>query len=220
MPETHEGHSIWRAYCPDRAHHACGADDVTPAVRSGLRDVVRWHLAYHQRPRFLSKTPRSALRMGFLHAVFPDARFIHLVRDGRAVVASILGRRAAHGTLEQWWGARPPGWQDVLSEPPVRQAAWMWDTFLEAFESAAHTLPDTATYSVQYETFTHQPEQTLRALFHWADLDAERLLDTTAARHLARIRPSNEAWRTRLSRSQQAELDVLTPTLRRHGYTS
>lgn len=221
LPETHEGHSIWNAYCPDRTHHACSADDVTREAHTGLRDVVRWHLAYHQRPRFLSKTPRSALRVAFLHAVFPDARFVHLVRDGRAVVASILGRRrAAHGTLDRWWGARPPGWEDILSESPVRQAAWMWITFLETFERAAHTLPDAATYTVRYETFTHDPEPTLRALFNWADLDAERLLSSNAAHHLAQIRPSNEAWRTRLTDFQQAELDVLAPTLRRYEYAS
>jgi hypothetical protein len=219
MPETREGHSIWNRYCPDRAHHACTASDATPPIREGLRDVVRWHLAYHGRLRFVSKTPRNALRIPFFHAVFPDIRFLHLVRDGRAVASSILKRRLSdHGTLDRWWGARPPGWQAVRSAPPIRQAAWMWTTFLETIEREAERLPEASVHTVTYENLTRHPEETLRGLFDWADLDPEPFFHSDASRHLEKIRPPGDAWAERLTDGQKDQLDVLAPTLEQYGY--
>ncbi len=41
--------------------------------------------------RFADKTPRNVLHIDLLAGAFPDARFVHLVRDGRDVVPSMLG---------------------------------------------------------------------------------------------------------------------------------
>lgn len=220
LPETREGHSIWNRYCPDRDHHACTADAATPAVREGLRDVLRWHLSYHDRPRFLSKTPRSGLRIPFFHAVFPDAQFLHIVRDGRAVAASILKRRRAdHGSIHEWWGARPPGWQDVRSRPPIRQAAWMWTTFLETIEREGRKLPDGSMHRVRYEDFTRAPEATLREIFDWAGLAPGAFFHSDAPRHLRKIHRPPTTWQDRLTGDQRAHLDVLEPMLHHYGYT-
>jgi hypothetical protein len=216
---THEGHSIWNRFCRDQPHHACTAEDVTPPARADLPDVVRWHLRYHRRPRFVSKTPRNALRMPFFQAVFPDARFIHLVRDGRAVAASILKmRRTMHGSLEHWWGARPPGWREVRAEPPMAQAAWMWTTFLDTIAHSGARLPENAIHTVHYEQLTQHPRETLTDLFETVGLDPERFFRTEHARLLHEIRPPHEAWRDQLSPAQKKHLNVLTPTLRAYGY--
>lgn len=42
-------------------------------------------------------------RVGFLHEIFEDAKFIHLIRDGRAVAYSLL--------QQPWW----EGWRG----PPI-----------------------------------------------------------------------------------------------------
>ncbi|MBK7216095.1 MAG: sulfotransferase [Candidatus Promineofilum sp.] len=48
--------------------------------------------------RLLEKTPENCLRLPFLQALFPDARVLFLVRDGRANV---------HSLLEGWRQPRP-----------------------------------------------------------------------------------------------------------------
>jgi len=40
--------------------------------------------------RFLEKTPKNSLRIRFLNKVFPDALFIHLVRDPKENISSII----------------------------------------------------------------------------------------------------------------------------------
>src|SRR5213078_3203453 len=44
-------------------------------------------------------------RVGYLRAIFPDARFIHLIRDGRAVANSLI-----HTDFWRGW-AGPSKWQ-------------------------------------------------------------------------------------------------------------
>ena len=218
--ETHEGHSIWNRVFRDPSDHHATEDAATPARRTYLRDVVRWHLAYHDRPRLVWKTPRNAFRLRFLRAVFPSLHVVHLVRDGRAVAASILKRRRHdHGRLDQWWGARPPEWQSTLDEPPIQQAAWTWLQCLEHVREGTARLPDEQSLELRYESLTAEPAQTLRTLFSWTGLDPDAFFTPHRTAQLRQIRPAQPTWKSQLDEEQKALLeDALGPALRRHGY--
>jgi hypothetical protein len=181
---------------------------------------VRWHLAYHDRPRLVWKTPRNAFRLRFLRAVFPSLHVVHLVRDGRAVAASILKRRRHdHGRLDQWWGARPPEWQSTLDEPPIQQAAWTWLQCLEHVREGTARLPDEQSLELRYESLTAEPAQTLRTLFSWTGLDPDAFFTPHRTAQLRQIRPAQPTWKSQLDEEQKALLeDALGPALRRHGY--
>ena len=44
------------------------------------------------RSRFVDKTLLNCFRVRLLNAIFPDAKFVHIIRDGRAVAFSILNK--------------------------------------------------------------------------------------------------------------------------------
>lgn len=217
--ETHEGHSIWNRVFGDAAHHRATEAAVSPAVRDYLQAVARWHRRYHRRPRFVNKTPRNALRLRFLHAVFPNAFIVHLVRDGRAVAASILKRRRAEGLdARQWWGARPPGWRSVRTDSPLAQAAWTWRQCLSHVEADASVYPDDQFLELHYESFTRDPDTTLRRLFSFVGLSTADFFTPTNRQQLDQIHDARPTWQ-RLSRDQQVDLERrLAPTLQRYGY--
>jgi Sulfotransferase family len=64
----------------------------------------------------VEKSPINALRIGFLEAVTPGSRFVHIVRDGVNVAHSIerkagLTRRLAlREPLNDWWGVGDVKW--------------------------------------------------------------------------------------------------------------
>jgi hypothetical protein len=63
-----------------------------PATYAGLVDAMFMHLArVHGKSRWGDKTPSYVLEMETLWGLFPGARFIHLVRDGRDVALSLRG---------------------------------------------------------------------------------------------------------------------------------
>ena len=72
-------------------------EDVNGRIGETLRASLSQMLT-PQRHRLLIKITGWP-RVGFLKAIFPDARFVHVYRDGRAVACSLLER--------PWWG----GWQ-------------------------------------------------------------------------------------------------------------
>jgi hypothetical protein len=85
--------------------------------------------------RLLEKTPKHALRIPFIDALFPDALFIYLFRDPRENISSIIeawrsGRfvtyrrfQTAHGP---WSLLLPPGWRDQVDKPLEEIAAFQW----------------------------------------------------------------------------------------------
>jgi hypothetical protein len=67
------------------------ADATLGSVPDTLRALYRAYAHAAGKTRFADKTPRNVLHLGLLGSAFPDARFVHLVRDGRDVVPSMLG---------------------------------------------------------------------------------------------------------------------------------
>lgn len=66
------------------------ASDAAPAARAYIRRAFEKQLRASGKPRFAEKTPSNCLRMPFIDKVFPDALFLHLLRDGRDAAASAV----------------------------------------------------------------------------------------------------------------------------------
>lgn len=83
---------VWR-YGNERVpDDALAADLATPRIRRFIRRRLR-RMAAGQGPReaaYLEKTVGNTLRVPFVKEVFPNARYIFLVRDGRDVTESAI----------------------------------------------------------------------------------------------------------------------------------
>lgn len=217
VPETHEGHSIWNRHLP-ADQHAATAEDVTPGAQDYLHRVIRWHMRYFERPRFICKTPRNLFRIPYFHAVFSDAHFVHLVRDGRAVAASILKRRRLDaGSPNRWWGVKPPGWRAQRARPPIEQCAWTWLQCLRTIDRVRGTVvPETQIHTLCYETLTQSPDAALRPLFSTLGCSPDAYALPPAIRE--RVHPPRPTWRKQLTPAQIEALSMLDKALEAMGY--
>ena len=64
------------------------SDDVTPRIKTHITKRFSQYLAQTNGERICDKTPKNCLRIPFILSIFPDAKIIHIVRDGRAVISS------------------------------------------------------------------------------------------------------------------------------------
>jgi len=118
-------------------------------VADGLRTFYRLYAQRFDKSRWGEKTPDYSLHIGTIAALLPEARFVHLVRDGRDVAAS---------WRQQWFS---PG-----HEPEVLARAWA-----DRVEAARSAGPACAHYiEVFYEDLVARPEPVLRRLCEFLDL--------------------------------------------------
>ena len=69
-----------------------------PEVVVHIQEQFSTFTSHAGKQRFCEKTPNNCLRLKFVKSVLPDALFIHIVRDGRAVVRSSEKKRTkGHG---------------------------------------------------------------------------------------------------------------------------
>jgi hypothetical protein len=124
--------------------------------------------------RFLEKTPKNALRIPFLHALFPDAQFIYLHRGARESISSILdgwksGRFVTYPSLPGWDGPKwsyllPMGWRELNRRPLVDIAAFQWRATNTMILQELNRLPDSQWTSVRYEQLVKDPASRLQSL--------------------------------------------------------
>lgn len=149
--------------------------DATPWLQERTRSFFGARAAAQGKPVFLHKLtgwPRS----GLLTAAFPDARFVHVVRDGRAVASSWLQM--------PWWRGYggPQHWQfgplDAADEETwersgrsfVVLAGLAWRMLVEAQAEARQKATAGSWIDVRYEDVLADPIGAHRTLAEHLDL--------------------------------------------------
>jgi hypothetical protein len=199
------------------------AADVTPRVRRQLHRVFERMLTRRRHRLFIKLTGWS--RIGFLNDVFPDAKFIHIVRDGRAVASSYL-----HINEWQWRGwYGPSNWRyGPLS--PEDQAAWetsgrsfaalagiQWRLHTRAIETARAGIDPERYLQVRYEDYCADPVSVCRGVVDFAELAWDPAFERRV--RSAKISDMTSRYRKDLSPEQVAMLTtLLRADLVRYGY--
>ena len=81
-----------------------------PRLRDLVECVYLWHMARDRKSRWGDKTPAYVAIVPQLERLFPGARFIHLLRDGRDVAASFQRQ----GWYGPWLYSNAREWSDAL----------------------------------------------------------------------------------------------------------
>jgi hypothetical protein len=101
---------------------------------------------------FVEKTPSHVMFVPEIVALLPRARFVHVVRDARDTVASLL---SASRTWGRAWAPRR-----------AARAARTWVTHVDAGRAAQRRLP-AQFVEVRYEALHANGDEVLRALVDW-----------------------------------------------------
>jgi len=151
------------------------ASDVTPWLDRRLREFFLSRASAQQVDTFIHKLTGWP-RIGFLDQIFPEARFIHVIRDGRAVANSWLQMPwwLGYGGPERWqWGPLGPElaaeWEQSGHSFAVL-AGLLWALLVDAFDAAASPLPKGRWLEVRYEDVTARPRQAFEAMLEFCDL--------------------------------------------------
>jgi hypothetical protein len=132
-----------------------------------------------------NKTPGFVRKTRTMHTLWPAARFVHLIRDGRDVFLSTF-----HRPLKNPNAAFFGTWE----EDPVTTGALWWEFNVRSGRQAAQSLGPKLYYELRYESVVANPEKECAALCAFLDLPYddgmlrfhEREAGSTAARPVTR----------------------------------
>jgi hypothetical protein len=224
-----EPHHVWDQAGPgENESHRLTESHASPSLIEGFRS---WFAGKKGGAQLLvDKTPRNALRVPFLRAVFPEAKFIHIVRDGRDVACSLL---PGIGGAE-WRHLKPPTWQTLQAQSAgLERCARTWQ---EVVEMATADLEGVPHLRVSYEQLVADPRTVMAQVQSFLGLSpdpavdafCQRIQDKTSgsyhARHQQNFFRDNHAhrvgcWRENASADEQILLQrLLQPTLGKLGY--
>ena len=111
---------------------------------------------------FLEKTNRHCFYADFILRTFKNARFIHIIRDGRAVVDS------CNRGLNSWWTTAPK---------TIDYAALTWSRYVLAGKKIKEIVENKEQYfEIKYEDLRHCTTHHLSRIFQWLDLPFDKSL--------------------------------------------
>jgi hypothetical protein len=185
--------------------------EAPPAdLADAVRRVFEAYSRSEGRTRWADKTPIYVLIMESIAGLLPEARFVHLIRDGRDVAASYASVP---------WGPRS-----------FTTAATRWRRHVTAGRRSGRVLGPERYLELRYERLVEAPEAELARLCAFLDLEftpqmldysgaSERILRATShTEHVAGVRdpldPQRRSWRQSSSPEQAAWFEAVAGPLR------
>jgi Sulfotransferase family len=151
------------------------AADATPWLGGRFRRFFEERAARQGRPVFLHKFTGWP-RAGFIDAALPAPRFVHVIRDGRAVANSLVQVPWWRGFGgPQAWGLGPlpedlrEEWEASGRSFPVL-AALEWKLLMEAFDEASQAIPADRWFQLRYEDLVEDPRGSTQGLLAFMGL--------------------------------------------------
>jgi hypothetical protein len=142
---------------------------VAQLVRGGERkhytafvtELFDLHGQAEGKPLVGEKSPSYVKHLATMHELFPRARFVHLIRDGRDVALSALAWKKSERSL-----GRYPTWPDH----PVTTAAVWWDWHVRLGREVGTSLGGDLYYELRYESLVVDAEEECRNLCTFLDV--------------------------------------------------
>lgn len=186
----------------DEFRHAL--DRIVPfSIAEGFRAFYRLYAARFGKSRWGDKTPIYCLNIETIRRMLPEARFIHIIRDGRDVALSLRG---------MWFS---PG-------PEIETQAAYWRQYVDAGRRSGLGRADYL--EVRYEDLIMNTRETIERVCVFLDLDFDTSMLSFHTRtperlkeHKGRVTESGATIMTQAERLRQQQRTTQPPDVSRLG---
>ena len=190
-----------------RQLHAQGVTTIPQLIRA----MMELNAKGEGKQRWGDKTPYYSLHVPLIMEMFPDAKILHIIRDGRDCALSMLGRGKD------------------LDIHNIYHAAGIWKQYVDAGQSAGHLLDSSQYYEFHYENLLrNQVDVASEICDYLGEEFSESIVNYRKASGSGKtpllqqpIQVNNsEKWKNRMSRRQLRVFEsVAGDTLAANDYT-
>jgi hypothetical protein len=178
--------------------------ESSPTLAAAIECTFRAYAHSRGKVRWGDKTPGYAEQVDLLSRLFPEARFVHLIRDGRDVALSMMDLGRLHRR--------------------AATVAFFWRRRIGVAKSKGQLLGSRRYLELRYESLVEDPERELKRLCGFLDLsfapemlqhDERAVLTIPAAvrrMHRSTALPPTKGlrdWRSQMDSKQVAEFEAI-----------
>ena len=156
--------------------------------------------------RLVEKTPKNALRVPFLEAVFPDALYVYLYREPEENLSSLIegwqsGRFVMYPNLPGWPGPPwsfllVPGWRELVGASLAAIVTAQWQRTQQILLDDLAALPLGQVFALTYREFLAEPDAQIRRICAFAGIAWDRALPAVLPLSTHTVTPpSPDKWR-------------------------
>lgn len=218
---------------------AAGAGDARPAHRHAAQ---RHFYARLGLGCVLDKTCINVMRIPYLLALFPKARFVFIQRDGRDNISSLIDgwRFDGHfrmdlylgpppepvgidgGEFTDWSFFYPPGWRDWNRAGLPEVCAYQWIMANRLALDAMQQVPSQQWIHLRYEDIFERPVEMFREAFEQLGVPFTEALQQRCANlqptSIVRGKPVKQKWKERNPGEVERILPMIREMQARLGY--
>ncbi len=201
---TRSYHRFHRMELDDRQVDQCVACSAT--FQQFVSSLYQTRAANHGKLYSGEKTPDYVRRIPLLNGLFPDAKFVHIVRDGRDVALSLM----------QWaTSSKGPGRIELWNARPIAVCALWWKWLVDAGILESDRIDRHQYLEIQYDDLVQFPRRTMNkvAAFLEVPFSSEMLNYHSGRQKTGEGQSAKSAWLPPQSglrdwRSDMSESDV------------
>ena len=214
--EVYPEEDLIGSYSRGPAKYYLDKDDVTDDIKRITRRLYSSYLLASFSQRVVDKYPEIIFRVPFVRAIFPDAKFLFLVRNGWDTCYSIDGwsKRLGidiNGETHDWWGVNKRKWKllvdQVISMNPdfknnmeeIRRidchtdmAAIEWTVTMREGLHLTEKFPD-CVHMIRYEDMATNTLETIGKILEFCELSHDQKLFDYAVKTLSPV-PSKKTF--------------------------
>src|SRR5512140_3247605 len=170
--------------------------DLSPLVLRATADVIMERDAAREGKMIVGdKSPSSTIHgqaVREMHAIYPDAKLVYIVRDGRDVLISERFRNLVEESkflkaedrqiiqeLRKDQAQFTNGTRSIFTEAVIRRVAKGWVTNLQETDEEGHRLFGDNYCSLRYEDLLARPFDEMQKLWNFLGVQADRSLEKT-----------------------------------------
>jgi len=141
---------------------------VTEKGISTLKKIITETLVEQKRKRFLAKELQLSIKIPIINKIFSDSKFIHIIRDGRAVVNSLL--RRAKENSSGYFGIPLKNSLRNISKSQMEKHSLQYIEVVDEIRRVSKSLLKNQYMEIRYEDLVDSPDPWMEKITSFCEL--------------------------------------------------
>jgi hypothetical protein len=206
LPHPVETNSFWQKNIT--GFNSVKSHEIITSELKNVYKLINIFCKWQGKNIFLTEYSKWA-KINYFSKIEPNAKFLHLVRDGRAVAYEyykmiINSKYKEWNEKEKWIYAWPQNWRDEFEENSdsiLAYCAYLWKFQLKLIQEEAKNLSLDRYLEIKYEDLVKEPEKVIIEIMDFFGID----FNTNISRYLHKnmLKNMNHEWKENLSLEQK-----------------